>query len=95
MNEANNWVYIEKDFDYRPNAMSLLAFKAGNHILVTKAAADAIVEAGVGRRTEHEAQTGDTKDGTQPVRLKGKLHDPKTGAQVKEPETVKVDRLQG
>ncbi len=92
MSEGATWVYIEKNFDYRTNAMGLLAFKAGNHIPVTKAAAEAIVAAGAGRITGHEPTNEDVKDGTQPVRLKGKLHDPKSS---KEVEVVKVDRVQG
>jgi hypothetical protein len=72
------WVYLKKNFDHRANPRTVLAFKAGNHVPATKEAAEAIVAAGAGVLTNHEGQTGDAMDGTQPVRLKGKLHNPAT-----------------
>jgi hypothetical protein len=87
------WVYVTKNFDFRPSPRSILAFKAGNHVPVTQAAADALIAAGAGELTGHEPTNEDVKDGSQPVRIKGKLYSPSN--RTKEIEVIKVDRVQG
>lgn len=92
MSDGATWVYTTKDYDYRASPRSVLAFKSGNHIPVTKAAADALVEAGAAKITGHEPTNEDVKDGSQLVRRKGKYYSPSTD---KEVEVTKVERTQG
>ena len=65
------WVKFDKDFDYRPHARAVVAYKKGMHVNVTQAAAKEAVEGGYGQETDHGPESGDAKDGTQPVRPKG------------------------
>ena len=78
----SNWVYLKRDFNFRPNARTVLAFKGGTHVPATQQAADAIVAAGAGDLTGHEPTNEDAKDGTQPVRKGNKLYHPKSGQEI-------------
>ena len=69
------WVKFNKNFDYRPHARAVVAYKKGMHLNVPQNAAKEAVEGGYGEETEHGPEAGDAKDGSQPVRKKGAATD--------------------
>lgn len=44
------WMQFTTDFDYRPTRRVMLAYKAGQTLLIPTAAADAVEAAGAGKR---------------------------------------------
>ena len=61
------WVQFKKDFNYKPNARAVIAYKEGMHLNVPEGAAKAAVDAGAAEYTDHEPQAGAAKDGSEPV----------------------------
>lgn len=55
-----------KDFDFKPTSQSTIGYKAGYEGLITTAAAEAAVKAGVGEVTENDAAKAD-----KPVKANG------------------------